>query len=105
RHSDRVPVLSMSRPPFGVCRAAGQIEYCSSWLTTTRYWVVSSSSSSAIPTSPVPQILALVLLLVASFGQGCPGTAAFGVWGQRVVSCLKFRVLVGAEWGFRGEMH
>ena len=44
RHSSFEPSLPASRQPRGQSRSAGQIEYCSSWLSTTLYVSVSLSS-------------------------------------------------------------
>src|SRR5262245_4441082 len=49
RQSCLSPLLPASRQPSGFSRSAGQIEYCSSWFTTTLYVVVSSFSSWSIP--------------------------------------------------------
>src|ERR1044071_1571487 len=45
RHSCFVPLLPASFQPRAFSRSAGQMEYCSSWLTTTLQIVVSSCSS------------------------------------------------------------
>jgi hypothetical protein len=44
RHSSFEPSLPASLQPRGQSRSAGQIEYCSSWLSTTLYVSVSFSS-------------------------------------------------------------
>src|SRR5690606_24901053 len=54
RHSCFVPGSRTARHPAGIALFASHSEYCSSWLTSTMYCRVSSSSSQGISASPFP---------------------------------------------------
>lgn len=58
RHSARVPRTPAATHPAGSLSSAGQMEYCSSWFTTTMYTVPTSSPIASLFPPEVVGVLA-----------------------------------------------